>query len=75
MFFWYSAAQLAALSGNRQAMLDSLRNAIDTGFISVFGCDSVIFDPYRNDRRFIDLEREIVRRANDERRELGMEPI
>ena len=75
MFFWYSAAQVAALLGDRQAMLTSLRNAIDTGFIGVFGCDSVIFDPYRNDRRFIDLEQEMVRRANDERRELGMEPI
>lgn len=75
MFFWYSAAQVAALLRDRQAMLASLRNAIDTGFIGVFGCDSVIFDPYRNDRRFIDLEQEMVRRANDERRELGMEPI
>lgn len=75
MFFWYSAAQLAALLGDRQAMLSSLRNAIDTGFISVFGCDSVIFDPYRNDRRFIDLEQEMVRRANEERMELGLTPI
>lgn len=72
MFFWYSSAQVAALLGDRQAMLKSLRNAIDTGFISVYGCDSVIFDPYRNDSRFIDLESEMVRRANEERRELEL---
>lgn len=70
LFFWYSAAQLEALLGNRQGMLAALRNAIDTGFVNVLGCGSVIFDPYRSDRRFIELENEMIRRANEEKKEL-----
>lgn len=70
LFFWFSAAQIGALLGDRQAMLGALRNAIDTGFVSVLGCDSVAFDAYRNDRRFIELEMEMIRRAEEERREL-----
>lgn len=72
MFFWYSAAQVAALLGDRQRLFSSLRNAIDTGFISVFGCDSVAFDGHRTDPRFIELEQEMKRRANDARRELEL---
>lgn len=72
MFFWYSAAQVAAQLGDRQRLFSSLRNAIDTGYISVFGCDSVVFEELRTDPRFIDLEQEMKRRANDERRELGL---
>ncbi len=70
LFFWYSAAQLEALLGNRQGMLAALRNAIDTGFVNVLGCGSVIFDPYRSDSRFIELEAEMIRRADEEKKEL-----
>jgi len=72
LFFWFNDAELGAMTGDRARMLKALRNAIDTGFLDLLGCASPAFESYRGDARFIELENEMIRRANEERRELGM---
>jgi len=53
-------------------MLTSLRRTIDTGLYCTAGFYSPPFNRYRDDTRFVELEREAIRRANEERRKLGM---
>ena len=72
LFFWFNDAELGAMTGDRARMLRALRNAIDTGYLDVLGCSSPAFEAFRSDARFIELENEMIRRANEERRELGM---
>jgi hypothetical protein len=60
------------MTGDRARMLRGLRNAIDTGYLDVLGCASPAFEAFRSDARFIELENEMIRRANEERQELGM---
>lgn len=72
MFFWYSKAEYSALTGDRDAMLANLSKAIDGGYLSTFGFLSPIFTSARSDAGFIELENESIRRANAERRKLGL---
>ena len=72
MFYWWNKAEYAALTGDVDAMLSSLRRTIDTGLFATSGFYSAPFNPYREDARFIELEQEAIRRANAHRRELGM---
>ena len=72
MFYWWNEAEYAALTSNVDLMLSSMRRTIDTGLFSTSGFFTQPFNPYRNDARFIELEKESIRRANEARRELGM---
>ena len=72
LFFWFSDAEFAAMTGDRARMLTSLRNAIDTGYIDVLGCATPAFEAFRGDARFIELESEMIRRANEEKRKLAL---
>ena len=54
------------------AIRSSLRKSIATGLYTTAGFYSAHFNPYRDDARFKALEREAIRRANQERRKLGM---
>jgi TolB-like protein len=72
MFYWWNKAEYAALAGDVDAMLNSLRRTIDTGLYCTAGFYSPPFNRYRDDTRFVELEREAIRRANEERRKLGM---
>jgi TolB-like protein/Tfp pilus assembly protein PilF len=72
MFYWWNEAEYAALTGDVEAMLSSLRKSMDTGLYGTAGLFSPAFNRYRDDERFIELEREAIRRANAERRKLGM---
>jgi TolB-like protein/Tfp pilus assembly protein PilF len=72
MFFWWNEAEYAALTGDIEAMLSSLRKSIATGLYTTAGFYSAHFNPYRDDARFKALEQEAIRRANQERLKLGM---
>jgi hypothetical protein len=75
MFYWWNEAEYAALTGDVEAILSSLRKSMDTGLYATAGYFSAAFDRYRDDERFIELERDAIRRANAERRKLGMMEI
>jgi len=49
-----------------------LRKSIATGLYTTAGFYSAHFNPYRDDARFKALGQEAIRRANQERRKLGM---
>ena len=72
MFYWWNEAEYAALTGDVEAMLRSLRKSIATGLYTTAGFYTAPFNPYRDDARFIELEQEAIRRANQERRKLGI---
>jgi TolB-like protein len=75
LFFHFNAAEYAALTGDVDAMLTSLRKAIDYGIIDIGGFYNAPFNRYRGNPRFIELEQESIRLANVERRKLGMQEI
>lgn len=72
LFFWMNKAENAALAGDVEAMLANLRKSIDSGYFLTAGFYYPAFDRYRGEPRFIELEQEAIRRANEERRKLGM---
>lgn len=72
LFFWINQAEYAALAGDLEAMLAHLRKSIDSGFVLTAGFYSSPFNRYRGEPRFIELEQEAIRRANEERQKLGM---
>ena len=72
MFYWWNEAEYAALTGDVEAMLGSLRKSMETGLYGTAGFYSATFNRYRDDARFVELEKEAIRRANDARRKLGM---
>lgn len=70
--FWSSYAEYAALSGAPETMLEHLRRAVERNYVDISGFYPRAFDPYRGDSRFIELEQEVIRRAKEERRKLGL---
>jgi hypothetical protein len=56
-------------------MFGNLRKATDAGYISTTGFERTVFNDFRGDPRFIELESENIRRANAERGKLGLQPI
>lgn len=72
LFFWINKAEYAALNGDVDAMLRHLRKSIDSGYYLTAGFFSPVFNRYRSDPRFIEMEQEAIRRANSERQKLGM---
>ena len=72
MYYWWNEAEYAALTGDIEAMLSGLRKSIATGLYTTAGFYTAPFNPYRDDARFVELEQEAIRRANQERRKLGM---
>ena len=72
MYYWWNEAEYAALTGDIEAMLGGLRKSIATGLFNTAGFYTAPFNPYRDDARFVELEQEAIRRANQERRKLGM---
>jgi tetratricopeptide (TPR) repeat protein len=72
LFFWMNKAEHAALSGDVESMLGHLRKSIDSGFFLTAGFYAAPFNRYRGEPRFIELEQEAIRRANEERQKLGM---
>ena len=72
MFYWWNKAEYAALVGDVEAMLQAMRRSMDTGLYCTAGFFTPSFNRFRDDPRFIELEREAIQRANASRRELGM---
>jgi hypothetical protein len=75
LFYWWNEAEYAALAGDVDAMRANLRQAIDAGSYDVAGFYTAPFNRYRGDPGFIELENEAIRRANAERRKLGLLPV
>ena len=71
--YWYSEAQYALLTGDEDAAIAHLQTSLDKGIAGVGNFDPV-FDPIRNDERFVAFEAEALRRANAERTALGLGP-
>lgn len=71
-FYWWNEAEYAALSGDVDTMHANLRKAIEAGGYAVAGFFTAPFNRYRGDPGFIELENEAIRRANAERRKLGL---
>ena len=72
LFYWINEAEYAALTGDVDAMHANLRKAIDAGGYAVAGFFTAPFNRYRGHPGFIELENEAIRRANAERRKLGL---
>jgi len=72
LFYWWNEAEYAALTGDVDTMHANLRKAIDAGSYAVAGFYTAPFNRYRGDPGFIELENEAIRRANAERRKLGL---
>lgn len=72
LFYWWNEAEYAALTGDVDAMHANLRKAIDSGGYAVAGFYTAPFNRYRGEPGFIELENEAIRRANAERRKLGL---
>lgn len=70
--YWVSEAEYAALTGDRNAMLEHLSRAVDVGFVSMPGFWQPAFDAYREDPQFIAIERRSMDRAKAERAKLNL---
>ncbi|MEX2126080.1 MAG: hypothetical protein WD795_19475 [Woeseia sp.] len=71
-WFWINSAEYAALTGDPDRMIAFLQRALDAGYTAEFGFLPPTLDSYRGEPRFIKLENEAIRRANEERRKLGL---
>jgi TolB-like protein len=70
--FWINSAEYAALTGDPDRMVAFLQRAVGAGYAAVFGFLPATLNRHRGDPRFIELENEVIRRANEERRKLGL---
>ena len=73
-FQWYSQAEYAALTGDVDKVLEQMRRAVASGYVSTFAFSAPIFDSIREDSRFQEIEQRVLVRADEERAKLGMEP-
>ena len=67
-------AQFAALSGDVDGTLMHLQRALDSGFVSAGGFDTPILDFIRDNPRFIEIERSLEARVDEERAKLDLPP-
>lgn len=73
-FLWYSQAEYAALTGDVDKVLEQMRRAVASGYVSTYAFSTPIFDSIRQDSRFQEVEQQVLKRVDEERAELGMEP-
>ena len=71
-YYWINVGEYAALTGDVSRVFSSLQRAIDAGYVAYPGFYTAILNPYRGDPRFIELENAVIRKAEEERRKLGM---
>ena len=71
----YGRWQRAALAGDREALLENARKIADQGTADVQAFNDPIFRAYEDDAEFQAIVAEIVKRGNDERAKLGLEPF
>ena len=70
----YGQSQRAALAGDRDALLANARKIADQGAADVQAFNDPMFQAYEDDAEFQAIVAEIVKRGNDERAKLGLEP-
>ncbi len=70
-----SQAELAALNGDAEAALMQLQAALERGFVAAGGFDSPILDALRDESGFVEVERQLQKRVDEERAALGMPPF
>jgi len=72
-FQWYSQAEHAALTGDVDKVLEQMRRAVASGYVSTYAFSAPIFDSIREDSRFQEIEQQVLKRLDEERAKLGME--
>ena len=70
----YGQCQRAALAGDRDALLANARKIADQGAADVQAFNDPMFQAYEDDAEFQAIVAELVKRGNDERAKLGLEP-
>jgi len=73
-FQWYSQAEYAALTSDLDEVLEQMRRAVASGHVSTYAFSVPIFDSIRKDSRFQEIEQQALKRLDEERAKLGMEP-
>ena len=71
-FFWINEGEYAALTGDADGVIASLQKAADAGYSGFPGFYTAPLNAYRGDSRFIELENAVIRKAEEERRKVGM---
>jgi TolB-like protein/Flp pilus assembly protein TadD len=70
--YWINVGEFAGLTGDVERVYSSLQKAVDAGYVAFPGFYTAPLNPYRGDPRFIELENAVIRKAEEERRKLGM---
>ena len=70
----YGRAQYAALSGDADEAISSLRTALDMGFSWAGSFDTPIFDGLKGEPRFDEVVQSLANRVDEQRAILGMPP-
>lgn len=68
------AAELALLTGSDEEVLTQLRKSVARGHTSVRPFDHALFDRMQDNKEFQKLREGVLKRANNERAKLGLEP-
>ena len=74
MFHNYSVAEYAALTGDKDAALQALRDAFDNGLMFITGFASPVFSDIAGDPAFVAVQGEMRGRTDEQRAILGMPP-
>jgi TolB-like protein len=70
----YEAAELAALTGQEDEVISFAKKIVDKNGVGVDFFGAAIFDQYRDHAEMQNVNATMLKRANDERAKLGLEP-
>ena len=75
--FMYQKAEFLTLAGRHDAAITKLAQAIDRGYqgFAPIASDSPIFEPLRDDPRFVAAEATMIANINRDRETLGLDAI
>jgi hypothetical protein len=65
---------LAALTGKDEEALEHMQGIVDNGLVDVLLFDSPIYARFYDNPKFQKLRATVIKRANDERAKLGLDP-
>ncbi len=75
--FMFENAKYLALAGEYDEAITQLEQAIDRGYggYGLFTTVTPMFEPVKNDPRFMAVEAVMVENINVQRQQLGLEPV
>ena len=71
---WFREAELAALTGDDDELLEHLKKIVDNGYVDVLPFESPLLDRLKDNAKLQELRAVALKRANDERAKLGLDP-